>query len=35
MKSTPSSGSRFSTAIASSWSAGAPQMPFPVMRIAP
>src|SRR3954447_15477407 len=35
MKSTPSSGRRRSTAIAVSWSGGGPQMPLPVMRIAP
>src|SRR5687768_4171811 len=35
MKSTPSSGSRFSTAIALSWSRGGPQIPSPVTRMAP
>ena len=35
MKSTPSSTARRSTAIASSWSRGGPQIPSPVMRIAP
>src|SRR4051812_783833 len=35
MKSMPSWGSRFRTAIALSWSGGSPQIPSPVMRIAP
>src|SRR5688500_5835071 len=35
MKSTPSSGRRWRTRMASSWSRGGPQMPSPVMRMAP
>ena len=35
MKSTPSSAARRSTAIASSRSGGLPQIPGPVIRIAP
>ena len=35
MKLMPSSRVRRSTRIASSWSAGGPQMPGPVIRIAP
>ena len=35
MRSTPSSTARRSTAIAASWSAGGPQIPGPVIRIAP
>src|SRR4051812_25238145 len=35
MKSTPSSGSRFSTRRASSTSSGMPQTPLPVIRMAP